>query len=163
MGSSVLSGITLTKFGGIVVLAFAKSQIFSIFYFRFRFILVLTFFLSSYIFLSSALRVFIHYLLVLSFIFFQSFFISYFKKSFIHPLIYPQFHLFIYLSIHSTFHSSLLSFLLSCSFNSFNYSMFLSFIYSLIYLFTCLLVHLLDSVYMLYCKTLLLFLMMYFK
>ena len=35
MGSSVLSGITLTKFGGIVVLAFAKSQIFSIFYFRY--------------------------------------------------------------------------------------------------------------------------------
>jgi len=34
MGSSVLSGITLTKFGGIVVLAFAKSRIFSIFYFR---------------------------------------------------------------------------------------------------------------------------------
>jgi len=34
MGSSVLSGITLTKFGGIVVLAFAKSQIFKIFYFR---------------------------------------------------------------------------------------------------------------------------------
>jgi len=34
MGSSVLSGITLTKFGGIVVLAFAKSQIFNIFYFR---------------------------------------------------------------------------------------------------------------------------------
>ena len=36
MGSSVLSGITLTKFGGIVVLAFAKSQIFSIFYFRYQ-------------------------------------------------------------------------------------------------------------------------------
>ena len=34
MGSSVFSGITLTKFGGIIVLAFAKSQIFSIFYFR---------------------------------------------------------------------------------------------------------------------------------
>lgn len=34
MGSSVFSGITLTKFGGIVVLAFAKSQIFQIFYFR---------------------------------------------------------------------------------------------------------------------------------
>lgn len=33
-GSSVLSGITLTKFAGIVVLAFAKSQIFQIFYFR---------------------------------------------------------------------------------------------------------------------------------
>lgn len=30
----VLSGITLTKFGGIVVLAFAKSQIFQVFYFR---------------------------------------------------------------------------------------------------------------------------------
>merc|ERR1719186_1566343 len=33
-GSSVLSGITLTKFGGIVVLSFAKSQIFSVFFFR---------------------------------------------------------------------------------------------------------------------------------
>ncbi|XP_037025848.1 NPC intracellular cholesterol transporter 1 homolog 1b [Bradysia coprophila] len=33
-GSSVLSGITLTKVAGIVVLAFAKSQIFQIFYFR---------------------------------------------------------------------------------------------------------------------------------
>ncbi|XP_049817202.1 NPC intracellular cholesterol transporter 1 homolog 1b-like [Aethina tumida] len=34
MGSSVFSGITLTKFSGIVVLAFAKSQIFRIFFFR---------------------------------------------------------------------------------------------------------------------------------
>ncbi|XP_071955334.1 NPC intracellular cholesterol transporter 1-like [Antedon mediterranea] len=34
MGSSVLSGITLTKFLGIVVLAFSKSQIFQVFYFR---------------------------------------------------------------------------------------------------------------------------------
>ncbi|XP_031627932.1 NPC intracellular cholesterol transporter 1 homolog 1b [Contarinia nasturtii] len=34
MGGSVLSGITLTKFSGILVLAFAKSQIFRIFYFR---------------------------------------------------------------------------------------------------------------------------------
>lgn len=34
MGSSVFSGITLTKFGGIIVLYFAKSQIFQIFYFR---------------------------------------------------------------------------------------------------------------------------------
>ena len=32
--SKVLSGITLTKFGGIIVLAFAKSQIFQVFYFR---------------------------------------------------------------------------------------------------------------------------------
>lgn len=30
MGSSIFSGITLTKFGGIVVLAFAKSQIFQV-------------------------------------------------------------------------------------------------------------------------------------
>lgn len=34
MGSSVLSGITLTKFGGIIVLGFAQSQIFRVFYFR---------------------------------------------------------------------------------------------------------------------------------
>ncbi|XP_068617935.1 NPC intracellular cholesterol transporter 1 isoform X2 [Battus philenor] len=34
MGTSVLSGITLTKFGGIIVLATAKSQIFQVFYFR---------------------------------------------------------------------------------------------------------------------------------
>ena len=30
----VLSGITLTKLGGIVVLAFSKSQLFQVFYFR---------------------------------------------------------------------------------------------------------------------------------
>jgi Niemann-Pick C1 protein len=34
MGSSVLSGITLTKFIGIVVLGFSKSQLFEVFYFR---------------------------------------------------------------------------------------------------------------------------------
>jgi len=34
ISSQVLSGITITKFVGIVVLAFAKSQIFQIFYFR---------------------------------------------------------------------------------------------------------------------------------
>uniref|UniRef100_A0A182NUF5 SSD domain-containing protein n=1 Tax=Anopheles dirus TaxID=7168 RepID=A0A182NUF5_9DIPT len=34
MGSSVFSGITLTKFGGILVLGFAHSQIFQVFYFR---------------------------------------------------------------------------------------------------------------------------------
>lgn len=34
MGISVFSGITLTKFVGIIVLAFAKSQIFKVFYFR---------------------------------------------------------------------------------------------------------------------------------
>lgn len=41
MGSSVLSGITLTKFGGIVVLAFSHSQIFQIFYFRMYMAIVL--------------------------------------------------------------------------------------------------------------------------
>lgn len=30
----MLSGITLTKLGGIIVLAFAKSQLFQVFYFR---------------------------------------------------------------------------------------------------------------------------------
>ncbi|KAL8625091.1 hypothetical protein ACOMHN_030726 [Nucella lapillus] len=34
MGSSVLSGITLTKLGGIIVLAFSESQLFQVFYFR---------------------------------------------------------------------------------------------------------------------------------
>lgn len=34
MGSSVFSGITLTKFGGIIVLGTANSQIFQVFYFR---------------------------------------------------------------------------------------------------------------------------------
>lgn len=34
MGSSIFSGITLTKFGGILVLGFANSQIFQVFYFR---------------------------------------------------------------------------------------------------------------------------------
>ncbi|XP_026286782.1 NPC intracellular cholesterol transporter 1 isoform X2 [Frankliniella occidentalis] len=34
MGSSIFSGITLTKFGGIVVLGFAKSPIFQVYYFR---------------------------------------------------------------------------------------------------------------------------------
>jgi Niemann-Pick C1 protein len=34
MGSSIFSGITLTKFGGIFILGFANSQIFQVFYFR---------------------------------------------------------------------------------------------------------------------------------
>lgn len=34
MGSSVFSGITLTKLGGIIVLAFSQSQLFQVFYFR---------------------------------------------------------------------------------------------------------------------------------
>lgn len=38
MGSSVFSGITLTKFGGIIVLGFAKSQIFQV---GFRFVVII--------------------------------------------------------------------------------------------------------------------------
>lgn len=34
LGSSIFSGITLTKFAGILVLSFSKSQIFQVFYFR---------------------------------------------------------------------------------------------------------------------------------
>ncbi len=34
MGASVLSGITLTKFIGVMVLAFAQTQIFEVYYFR---------------------------------------------------------------------------------------------------------------------------------
>jgi len=34
MGSAVFKGITLTKFVGVIVLGFAKSQIFEIYYFR---------------------------------------------------------------------------------------------------------------------------------
>lgn len=37
----MFSGITLTKFGGIVVLAFSKSQIFQVFYFRMYLAIVL--------------------------------------------------------------------------------------------------------------------------
>ncbi|XP_022613649.1 Niemann-Pick C1 protein isoform X1 [Seriola dumerili] len=41
MGSSVFSGITLTKFGGIIILALSKSQIFQVFYFRMYLAIVL--------------------------------------------------------------------------------------------------------------------------
>ncbi|XP_033855505.3 NPC intracellular cholesterol transporter 1-like [Acipenser ruthenus] len=41
MGCSVFSGITLTKFGGIIILALSKSQIFQIFYFRMYLAIVL--------------------------------------------------------------------------------------------------------------------------
>jgi len=41
MGSSVLKGITLTKFVGVIVLAFARSKIFQIYYFRMFFSIVI--------------------------------------------------------------------------------------------------------------------------
>ncbi len=41
VGSSVVSGITLTKFSGVIVLAFASSEVFEIYYFRMYLLIVL--------------------------------------------------------------------------------------------------------------------------
>ena len=54
----VFSGITLTKIGGVVVLAFAKSQLFQVFYFRMYFSLVVIGAVHGLIFLPILLSYF---------------------------------------------------------------------------------------------------------
>lgn len=52
-GSSILSGITLTKLIGIIVLGFASSRIFSLYYFRFYLWLVLVGAVHGLVYLPS--------------------------------------------------------------------------------------------------------------
>ncbi|GJN26729.1 hypothetical protein PR202_gb14687 [Eleusine coracana subsp. coracana] len=58
MGASVFSGITLTKLVGVIVLRFAKSEVFVVYYFQMYLALVLIGFLHGLIFLPVSIRCF---------------------------------------------------------------------------------------------------------
>ncbi|XP_010538733.1 PREDICTED: Niemann-Pick C1 protein-like [Tarenaya hassleriana] len=58
MGASVFSGITLTKLVGVIVLGFARSEVFVVYYFKMYLALVLLGFLHGLVFLPVFLSMF---------------------------------------------------------------------------------------------------------